>query len=572
MAENIPLSIPETHLSWNLYGAGYEMLGREGAPEEIKTLPPAPDQILARIDSVGICYSDVKLIQQGNTHAKIAGRDLFYQPTRPGHEVCFTVVSVGENLKDQFSIAERYSILPEIILNQNRQTYGFSIPGGLTQYQLIGPELLNTDQGMSILKLDPAIGYSEASLLEPWGSVLASYTPARRLIPKKKGKMWIIGNPSPIIPFTFSQHLNLPDFILVTDIPHLLESRTREIAKEVKIANGVDLDNYAELSRKITGGLGFDDIVVLDPSSARQIEELISLLSPGGLMNLVGTRPLDAGVMIDPRRIHYDYVAVVGNSTQDISASYGAVRNRSEILQNGMIVLFGGGGPMGQMHLLRALGMENGPRTILVCEINQKRIEHLKLKFGELAKKCGKDLIILNMNSDLASEFPEIFKQITAGQKPDDLIVLVPKSDVFEQASGLIQDDSLLNLFAGTPEGQNFTLDLSKVYLGNLQLTGASGLGNAHYLSAYEQARSGLVDLNTAVAAVGGMRAALNAIRASEEARYPGKIVIYPQLEHLPLLDIRGLAEKYPDIKSSLGSKNLWTQQAEAKLFELAGK
>ena len=149
---------------------------------------------------------------------------------------------------------------------------------------------------------------------------------------------------------------------------------------------------------------------------------------------------------------------------------------------------------------------------------------------------------------------------------------MIPKSDIFEQASGLIHNDSLLNLFAGTPGGQNFKVDLSKVYLGNLQITGASGLGYTHYLSAYEQVKSGNVHLNTSVAAVGGMRAALEAIRASEEARYPGKIVIYPQLEHLPLLDIRGLAEKYPDIKSSLGSKNLWTQQAEAKLFELVGK
>ena len=83
------------------------------------------------------------------------------------------------------------------------------------------------------------------------------------------------------------------------------------------------------------------------------------------------------------------------------------------------------------------------------------------------------------------------------------------------------------------------------------------------------QARS---NLKSSVAAVGGMLAASEAIQAAEARRFPGKIIIYPQLEDLPLLGIRELAEKHPEIKSKVGDQNLWTREAEAELFELSGK
>ncbi|MFN3690986.1 MAG: alcohol dehydrogenase, partial [Fimbriimonadales bacterium] len=73
------MNVPSQHLRWNLYGAGFENLGRDGKPERLPTPRPAPNEILVRIDAVGICFSDLKILRLGAAHPKIA-RDLRTHP------------------------------------------------------------------------------------------------------------------------------------------------------------------------------------------------------------------------------------------------------------------------------------------------------------------------------------------------------------------------------------------------------------------------------------------------------------------------------------------------------------
>ena len=51
------------------------------------------------------------------------------------------------------------------------------------------------------------------------------------------------------------------------------------------------------------------------------------------------------------------------------------------------------------------------------------------------------------------------------------------------------------------------------------------------------------------------------------EGRFAGKIVIFPQLENLPLTDIADLAAEDPELGAALGDGSTWTTQAEAVLF-----
>ena len=546
------------------------MFGKSGKPEIIKTPDPAPNQLLVRIDSVGICYSDVKLINQGNQHPKIRGRNLSTDPTRPGHEVSFTVILVGENLKDNYQPGDRFTIQPEVVIANQKQTYGFSFPGGLTQYHLIGPELLETDQGVSLLKLEGVMGFSAVSLLEPWGSVLASYDENRRLIPKKGGNMWIIGTPLLSGKYDFSQYLDLPGLILISDMDKDLENIIRNNSRSVTKKDGITLDDYEDLVHDETNGQGFDDIILLDPQSARQVEKLITLVNQGGLINLVGTRPLEKEAIIDPQRIHYDFISLVGTTEQEISTSYGVEKNRSELKERGTVIFLGGGGPIGQMHLQRAIMRKNGPTTILVSEINQERITFLTNRFSAQAQSLKKNLIVFNPEEH-GSDLRKCINKIVGGAEVDDVVVLAPTAEVINQAACLVQDDSLINLFAGTPAGICMAIDLSKVYLGNLQITGASGLSFKNIQEAYHLALNEEIDLNAAVAAVGGMLAAKEAIQATQARRYPGRIIIYPQLKDLPLLSLSELVGRYPVLEVLLGQKDLWTREAEAKLFELEG-
>ena len=79
---------------------------------------PDDDQLLVRVDAVGLCYSDVKLIRQGGSHAKLYGRDLSTNPTRVGHEVSLTIVQVGKNLAGSYHAGQRLAVQPDIYLNQ----------------------------------------------------------------------------------------------------------------------------------------------------------------------------------------------------------------------------------------------------------------------------------------------------------------------------------------------------------------------------------------------------------------------------------------------------------------------
>ena len=91
-------SLPEQTWAWNMYGPGIESIGKDGNPEQFDIPEPGDNQLLVRVDSVGMCFSDVKLIKQGGSHPELYNRDLAVEPTRLGHEVAITLIKVGKDL------------------------------------------------------------------------------------------------------------------------------------------------------------------------------------------------------------------------------------------------------------------------------------------------------------------------------------------------------------------------------------------------------------------------------------------------------------------------------------------
>ena len=90
--------LPETMLTWRLYGAGLECLGKDGRPERVPLPECGPNDLLLRVDAVGLCFSDTKVVKAGPNHPRLLGRDLMKDPTVLGHEVAGTVVKVGDAL------------------------------------------------------------------------------------------------------------------------------------------------------------------------------------------------------------------------------------------------------------------------------------------------------------------------------------------------------------------------------------------------------------------------------------------------------------------------------------------
>ena len=217
--QTLDYPLPKEILTWNLYGAGLENLGHNGAAESFAIPEPNADQLLVRVDSIGMCFSDIKILSQGGNHPKLYHRNLAVEPTRLGHEVALTVVRIGANLAGRYKVGERLAVQPDIYQNGISTAYGYTVPGGMTQYHLIGAEVLKTDAGACLLPVAEDMGYAESSLLEPWGCVLAAYTQRRRLTPKAGGCMWIVGQPGDASTYAFSHGLDAPATIVLTDVP-----------------------------------------------------------------------------------------------------------------------------------------------------------------------------------------------------------------------------------------------------------------------------------------------------------------------------------------------------------------
>ncbi|MCB8969124.1 MAG: zinc-binding dehydrogenase, partial [Ardenticatenaceae bacterium] len=523
---------------------------------------------LVRIDSVGMCFSDVKIIKQGGSHPKLYNRDLTQEPTRLGHEVTLTVIEVGKELRDQYHHGQRLAVQPDIYQNGKSTAYGYTVPGGLIQYHLIGPEVLETDAGACLLPLEGEMGYAESSLLEPWGCVVASYTQRRRLEPKAGGIMWIVGQPGDTREYTFSAGLDAPATIVLTDVPPSVKALVAQTQATILERDGLQVSDYAALKEELTGGVGFDDTVALAPQSATAVSAIARCIARRGTLNLVGQTPLDGAADADVGRLHYDYIAFVGNQGPDIAASYGEARNRCELRPNGAAVFVGAGGPMGQMHVQRAIELPDGPKLIIATEINDERLAAIDRQFGPLAKENGRELLVFNPNGADESLYDFVMRA-TDQLGADDVVVCVPVASLMAEAATLMKDDGMLVLFAGVPNGTMAPLNLSAVYLDNAQYTGTSGLTIADQAAVMARALDGSLSPERSVAAIGGMETAQEAMAAVMAGKYPGKIVIFPQIHNLPLLGLDELPEKLAPVGAKLGPGNVWTDEAEATLIEL---
>lgn len=560
-------SLPKQSFAWNLYGAGLENMGKNGKPESFSIPKPTDDQLLVRIDSVGVCFSDVKIIKQGGSHPKLYNRDLTKEPTRLGHEVSLTIIEVGKNLSHRYKAGQRLAMQPDIYQNGTSTAYGYTIPGGLVQYHCIGKEVLETDEGACLLPIDDGMGYAESALLEPWGCVAASYTQRRRLDLKAGGVCWIIGQPADDSEYTFTKDVDAPSTYILTDVPESVVKAVSSSQAKIISRSNISQSEYEALSQEITNGNGFDDIIMLNPSSANQVGVVAKHIARRGTLNLVGTKPLDGLAQVDFGRLHYDYIAFIGNKTNDISASYGEERNRCELYPNGTAVFIGAGGPMGQMHLQRALELPNGPKLIIATEISDERLNTLKEMFDPLALKNNRTILYFNPNTS-SKTFYDFVMDATNNEGADDVVVSVPVAKLMEEGDAVMKPHGMLVLFAGVPNGTMGNANLSNVYLSNAQYTGTSGLTMDDQASVMERRLAGTLSPGRSVAAIGGMETAAEAIQSVIDSKYAGKVVIFPQLHNVPLTSLKDLDKNFPEVASKLGDGLMWTNEAEEVLIE----
>ncbi len=564
-------ALPTEQRTWFLYGAGMENLGKNGQPVPDTVPSPSADELLVRCDATGLCFSDIKILNQGGEHVRIKPRDLSVNPVVMGHESVVTVVAVGENLRGKFAVGERYIVQADIYVNGKTFAYGYVLTGALTQYETMGWQVLDGDDGCYLIPVKPSTGYAEAALTEPWACVVHSYVLEYRQHVKPGGVTLMIGGTGAeklTLGATFTGHK--PARIVAAKLPADLLAAVQAVGAEViEVACGDGCPGVDALVALHTDGAGFDDIIVCGQVGDDCLEKLAGKLARAGVLNIVCDQPTGRAFGVDVGRVHYEDWYYCGNPGPDISASYGVHRVPTQLKPGGSAWFLGAGGPMGQMHVQRACEMPNGPSVIVASDIDPDRLQELRDRFIPAAQAHGRTLVVLNPKEYTPEEFDRKLCEYSSGCGFDDVVALVPVPVLIEQAAAHVGYGGLLNVFAGVARGTLCQFKLEDIYQRNIRWVGSSGSKISDMRETLRLAESGELLTGNAVAAIGGLNAVYHGLELVKGQAVPGKIVIYQQIEDLPITRLTELKDTLPTVAAKLRDGKYWTREAEDELLRL---
>jgi threonine dehydrogenase-like Zn-dependent dehydrogenase len=554
--------LPDHNRLWPLYGAGFENLGREGQPIEVPMPQYGPDELLVRHDACGLCFSDVKVIRAGREHPRVY-RDMRAKPVVLGHEVTLTVVSVGDNLRDQYRVGDRFIVQADIYIGGVGYAYGYEIQGGLSQYTVIDQRVLNGDHGNYLIPIQPGTGYAESALTEPWTCVTAAYRLKYRTGLKRAGVTWIIGtSASSEQTYTISagfDETSHPDRLLLTDVPAdfagWLKMQAAALGVEVIEVDDVTVPPVEQV----------DDIVLLgaDPDL---IEAVSPRLAYFGVLAIIADTPLPRKVEVDVGRVHYNRWVYVGGPGPDIACAYSDVPVRPELKPGGRVWFVGAGGPMGRMHVQRAIEASDSPKTIFCTARSDRRLRIVESIYRADAEAKGITFICISRRDEVV--YRQTLEEVGAPGF-DDIMVMAPDADAIAEAADYIAPRGVMNVFAGVARGTMASLDLSNVYLKDVRFIGHSGLTTEDMRLTLHQVESGNLSPNRLVAAIGSLSAARDGLQAVKDAVFPGKIVIYSHIKDFSLTALPDLKDKLPSVYAKLKDGREWTVEAEEEFLRL---
>jgi threonine dehydrogenase-like Zn-dependent dehydrogenase len=553
-------NIGEENRLWPLYGVGLENLGRDDRPIDVGVPAYGPDELLVRHDACGICFSDIKVLNAGQQHPRIF-KNMQEDPVVLGHEVSMTVVGVGENLAKQYKVGDRFIIQADIYDKGVNYAYGYMLQGGMSQYAVIGQRILNGDDGNYLLPVQPTTGYAESALAEPWACVIAAYELKYRTALKAGGFTWLIGTKNAESKYEISEGFDAaghPAKLALTNVPAAFAADVRARAEKLGVeVIDIDLKNLDDLAP-------VDDIVILG-ADADLIEKVSPKLADYGIVAILARDELSREVQVDVGRVHYNRWTYVGGPGPDIAEAYNAYPIPAELKAEGKAWFVGAGGPMGQMHVQRSVTVANPPDTIVCTDLSLERLQVLEETIGPEARARGIDFVCLAVTA------PDYRQQLAkvAGNGFDNVVILAPAASIITDCANYMADQGIMNIFAGLKRGTMAALDLSAVYQRNLRFIGhtASTIDDLRLM--LSQTESGQLSPNRSVVAVGSLNAFKDGLAAVRDAKYPGKVVIFPQISELPLTPIAELAEKMPSVFAKMRDGREWTVAAETEFLEL---
>lgn len=538
--------VPETQHAVQLIGPGELKLNTS------KPVPtPGPHEILVRVEAVGLCFSDLKLLKQFDQHvrkAEIVGGiepDVLQGiqsyvpgrlPTVPGHEVVCRVVAVGDRVKrhragERYLVQADYRQLPTAA--GSNAAFGYNFEGGLQEYTLLDERVIIAPDGdRFLIPASEERSASAVALVEPWACVENSYATRERNTIKAGGKLLVV----------------------------VADGRGAKGVSDCFSPDGEPAEVQTVTPSEVAGlpGEGFDDIIYFGSDKAT-IDALSDKLATAGMINVVlGGRRVGRLVSVGVGRVHYGMTRWVGTTGDHPAGSYQHIPPNGEIRENDRILVVGAGGPMGQMHLMRNICLGAPGVRVVGTDLDDPRIEALRRKAEPMAKTNGVALRLVNSQNE---RLDETFTY---------LVLMAPVGALVADAIRKADQGAIINIFAGIPAPTKHDLDLDAYIEKRCFMFGTSGSTIEDMRTVLGKVERGQLDTNASVDAISGMSGATDGIAAVEDRTQAGKIIVYPMLHEVGLIPLAELDEQFPTVAERLDDGK-WTRDAERELLRVGG-
>ncbi|MBN1556016.1 MAG: alcohol dehydrogenase catalytic domain-containing protein [Phycisphaerae bacterium] len=553
--------IPDTQYAVQLIGPDELTLNTE------KSIPPVgPTQMLVKIEAVGLCFSDLKLLKQFSKHVrkgpvvKGLGEDVLKEipsyvpgeaPTVPGHEAVGEIVAVGDKVA-RHQLGERILVQAdwrEIRTADSNGAFGYNFEGALQEYVLLDERVVidPVNDERYLLAVGQQRSAAAISLVEPWGCVEDSYVTVERRNPKPGGAMLVVAEEGAKIEGLEDacSRNGKPESVVALCAVDSQKKSLESLGVTVKFVEGIDaLDDEA-----------FDDIVYFGANKTN-VELLNDKLAKRGIFNVVlGGKSFGEPVSLDVGRVHYGLTRWCGTTSANAAESYKHIPSTGEIRDGERAMIVGAAGPMGQMHVIRDVCAGKKNVGIVATDFDSSRLESLNEKVGALAKERGVSLRLVNP------------KETPLNEKFTYVALMAPVPALATRAVSDCDDGGIINIFAGIPAGTRTDIDLDAYVGKKLWMFGTSGSTIEDMRLVLQKVESGQLDTNLSVDAVSGMAGAIDGIRAVEHRTLAGKILVYPSLRDLPLTPLTKLNETHPAVAEKLDACR-WTKAAEEELLK----
>ncbi len=519
---------------------------------------PNDYQMLCQVEATGLCYSDLKLVKQFDKHVRkfevvapeyqsslkeYPAYQPYRNPTVPGHEAVVRVLEVGSKVTIA-QTGKRYLVQPDLRwlkTETSNGSFGYIVEGALQEYVLVDERVFVSPEGKSMLIEAPEDKSASASALcEPWACVENAYIDPERTTLKRGGKMLVVADESIAALNSLPGIAEKPAVIDIVGAKTHIETNA-EINYRLKLANLDDI---------------YDDIICIG-SDAQTVESLFGRIANKGLMVIaLCGKKLERKVAIPVGRTHYGGIRICGTSGNNLAEAMAIIPQNGEIRPNDKINVVGAGGPMGVMHVIRNICQNVPGISIAAGDLDDNRINQMTKIIEPLARKRQIGYAAYNP---------------TKGEKagPADYTVLMaPVPQLVIDAVADSCDNGVINIFAGIPVDVNAQIDLNAYIEKKLYFIGTSGSTVYDMIAVLDKVKNNTLDTDLSVAAISGLGAAIEGIRAVENHKIAGKIIVYPQCKGLDLILLENLAEKYPQVAEKLDD-GAWTLEAENTLLEL---